>query len=347
MEGRKRALEDLVNFYKGKRIFITGHTGFKGNWLYRILKLLGANITGYALKEPKRESIGEFGDIRDYAKLKNAFERASPQIVFHLAAQPIVRESYINPMYTYETNVIGTVNLLECIRQSDCVKSFVNVTTDKVYSEFEENIWGYRENDPLGGYDPYSSSKACSELVTESYKKSFLLTKGIAVSTVRAGNVIGGGDFSVDRIIPDCVRAAKNNKMIIVRNSCSVRPYQHVLEASFAYLLVAAKQYDNLELAGSYNVGPDEKSIVTTGDLVDMFCSSWGSISWREENDGGPREASFLKLDNSKIKKKLNFIPKWDIRTAVSKTVEWEKAINVGNDLTDVQIKSYAEVYNQ
>jgi CDP-glucose 4,6-dehydratase len=334
----------MVNFYRNKKVFITGHTGFKGHWLSRILHLFGANVVGYALEEPVRNSIAYFGDIRNLENLKKVFDDVKPEIVFHLAAQPIVRESYSNPVYTYETNIIGTLNILECLRLSDSVKSFVNVTTDKVYAEMDEQFWGYRENDTLGGYEPYSNSKACSELVTESYKNSFLKNKGIAVSTLRAGNVIGGGDISKDRIIPDCVRNVVGNKPIVIRHPLSIRPYQHVLDALFAYLTVAWKQYDNPELSTCYNVGPEEESIVTTGNLVKVFCSAWGEgVTWREESDNGPREASFLKLDNSKLKSKIGFYPKWDISTAVQKTVEWEKANIDGNDITDEQIRSYME----
>ena len=241
-----------LKFYKNKRVFITGHTGFKGSWLCKILKKAGADITGYSLRPETEQSLyniakietginSVYGDIRDFEALINAFEKAEPEIVFHLAAQPIVIEGYNNPAYTYETNVMGTVNILECIRKSKSVKSFVNVTTDKVYHN-KEWEWGYRENEELNGYDPYSNSKSCSELITQTYQRSFFntesLDKKVAISTVRAGNVIGGGDFSDNRIIPDCVRAAKSNKEIVVRNPYSIRPYQHVLDPLFTYLMI-------------------------------------------------------------------------------------------------------------
>lgn len=275
----------MLEFYNGKRVFITGHTGFKGSWLCKILVNSGAVVTGYSLEPPTTPSLFEIanigesitsiiGDIRDYNSLKKAFDEARPEIVLHLAAQPIVRESYKNPAYTYETNVMGTVNILECVRNSDCVKSFLNVTTDKVYFN-KEWAWGYRENEELDGFDPYSNSKSCSELVTHSYKNSFFADGKIAISTARAGNVIGGGDFASDRIIPDCVRAASENRDIIVRNPYSTRPYQHVLEPLFAYLTITEKQYNNAKFSGWYNVGPEECDCVTTGELVDLFCDLW------------------------------------------------------------------------
>ena len=248
----------MLNFYKGKRVFVTGHTGFKGSWLCKILANAGAQVTGYSLNPPTNPNLFEIaniegdiksviGDIRDFDLLKKAFDEAQPEIVLHLAAQPIVRDSYKMPAYTYETNVMGTVNILECVRQSDCVKSFLNVTTDKVY-ENKEWQWGYRENEPLDGFDPYSNSKSCSELVTHSYKNSFFADGRVAISTARAGNVIGGGDFANDRIIPDCVRALEKGEDIIVRNPHSTRPYQHVLEPLFAYLMIAKAQYGDINL---------------------------------------------------------------------------------------------------
>ena len=242
-------MEFDLSIYKGKSVFVTGHTGFKGSWLCKILSGAGAVVTGYSLNPPTEPSLFEIagiasditsviGDIRDYKSLKAAFDKAQPEIVLHLAAQPIVRDSYKEPAYTYETNVMGTVNILECVRNSDCVKSFLNVTTDKVYLN-KEWAWGYRENEELDGFDPYSNSKSCSELVTHSYKNSFFSDGKVAVSTARAGNVIGGGDFANDRIIPDCIRAAQKHEDIIVRNPFSTRPYQHVLEPLFAYLMIA------------------------------------------------------------------------------------------------------------
>ena len=271
-----------------------------------------------------------------------------PEIIFHLAAQPIVRDSYRDPVYTYQTNVMGTVNILECVRNCSSVKSVVNVTTDKVYLNREWE-WGYRENEVLDGYDPYSNSKSCSELVTHSYKKCFFDEAWIAVSTARAGNVIGGGDFANDRIIPDCVRAALKKETILVRNPYSIRPYQHVLEPLFAYLMIAEKQYDDMQYAGYYNVGPDEGNCLKTGDLVDTFIRSWGDNLQRTEGDlDGPHEANFLKLDCSKLKKVFGWKPCWSAEKAVEKTVEWTKNWQNGQNVSqcmDEQIQEYIVDY--
>lgn len=326
-----------LDFYKGKRVFITGHTGFKGSWLCRILISAGAKVTGFSLEPPTSPNLFDIadikphinsaiGDIRDFEALKKAYDEAEPEIVFHLAAQPIVRDSYKEPAYTYETNVIGTVNLLECVRLSaNPPKSVLNVTTDKVYKN-NEWTWGYRENEPLDGFDPYSNSKSCSELVTHSYKASFLDGMGIAVSTARAGNVIGGGDFANDRIIPDCVRAAEKKAIITVRNPYSTRPYQHVLEPLAAYLMIAAKQYEDIKYADYYNVGPDECDCVTTGDLVTLFCEKFGEgMKWENKSVGGPHEANFLKLDCSKLKSVFSWKPRWHIDECMEMTCRFSK----------------------
>jgi len=349
----------LLDFYRGKKVFVTGHSGFKGTWLCHALVKAGATVTGFSLQPPTEPNLFSIagiekslhsiiGDIRDFDALKVAFDRAQPEIVFHLAAQPIVRDSYKMPRYTYETNVMGTVNILECIRQSDCVKSFLNVTTDKVY-ENKEWVWGYREDEPLDGYDPYSNSKSCSELVTHSYKSSFFSDRGIAISTARAGNVIGGGDFANDRIIPDCIRAVSAAVPIIVRNPHSTRPYQHVLEPVFAYLMIARRQYEDEKFAGWYNVGPDDCDCVNTGDLATLFCQKWGQgVIWENRWSGGPHEANYLKLDCSKIKSVFDWSPRWHIDKAVEKTCEWAKAWLDGQDilaLMDAQIDSYLEAF--
>ena len=346
-----------LEFFRGKRVFVTGHTGFKGSWLCRILLNAGAEVTGYSLPAPTEPNLFSMadlennmnsiiGDIRDEASLKKSFDMAQPEIVLHLAAQPIVRESYQSPAYTYETNVMGTVNILECIRQNTCVKSFLNVTTDKVYQNNEWH-WGYRENGPLDGYDPYSNSKSCSELVTHSYKNSFFSDGSVAISTARAGNVIGGGDFAKDRIIPDCVRAVQKKETIIVRNPHSTRPYQHVLEPLFAYLMIVQKQYQDRKYADWYNVGPDECDCVTTGELVDLFCKTWGEgASWEDRWTGGPHEANFLKLDCSKIKATFDWKPTWHITDAIENTCNWTKVWLSGQDIPsemDRQIKEYRE----
>ena len=343
-----------LDFYKGKKVFITGHTGFIGSWMTFLLNELGADVTGYSLEpptEPNLYSIAKIseisnsviGDIRDYSSLKKCFDEVQPEIVFHLAAQPIVRDSYKNPVYTYETNVMGTVNILECIRNTDCVKSFVNITTDKVY-ENKERAEGYKENENLDGYDPYSNSKSCSELVTHSFKKSFFADGKIAVSTARPGNVIGGGDFANDRIIPDCVRAAMAKTDIIVRNPYSTRPYQHVLEPLYAYLMIAARQYDDVTLSDWYNVGPDDSGCYETGRLVDLFVEKWGDgLKWVTKSDGGPHEANFLKLDCTKIKSVFGWYPRWNLETAVEKTVEWSKCWISGADIVPVMKKQISE----
>ncbi len=341
-------------FWKDKKIFLTGHTGFKGAWLSFILKSLGANVTGYALESPTdpnlfslieldKKIISVIGDIRDLKNLQKVFDSCKPEIVFHMAAQPIVLEGYKNPADTYNINVMGTVNILECIRNSDCVKSFVNITTDKVYRNNESNF-GYRETDILDGADPYSNSKSCSELVTSCYKKSFFQDRQVAISTVRAGNVIGGGDFANFRIIPDCARAAIADKIIEVRNPNSIRPYQHVLESLFAYMMIAEAQYKNKNFADCYNVGPNDSDCITTGELVEIFCKEWGeNLSWRSKSINQPPEANFLKLDCSKIKSVFNWKPRWNIETAIKKSVEWYKIYQQGGDIIKCMNKQIFE----
>lgn len=345
-----------LEFYRDKKVLITGHTGFKGTWMCALLVQAGARVTGYALQPPTEPNVFSLsgiaekinsiqGDIRDLEHLQKVFDETEPEIVIHMAAQPIVRESYRDPVYTYDVNVMGTVNILECVRLHPCVRSFVNVTTDKVYLN-REWAWGYRENEELNGYDPYSNSKSCSELVTSSYKNAFL--SQTAVSTARAGNVIGGGDFAVDRIIPDCIRAAMEHKEIIVRNPYSTRPYQHVLEPVAVYLMIAARQYESAEYAGSYNVGPDETDCYTTGELVTLFCDQWNqatgeTISWKDEYDGGPHEANYLKLDCSRIKSTFGWKPVWNVEKTMQMIVEWTVAWRNGLDIGQVMEKQLQE----
>lgn len=354
-------MENTFDFYKSKRVFLTGHTGFKGSWMCKMLCNAGATVTGYSLEPPTDPSLFEIasiakdihsviGDIRDYASLKKAFDDAHPEIVFHLAAQPIVRDSYKEPAITFETNVMGTVNIMECIRSSKCVKSFLNVTTDKVYLN-KEWVWGYRENDELDGYDPYSNSKSCSELVTHSYKRSFFTNSNgkpiISISTARAGNVIGGGDFANDRIIPDSVRAAEKQEDIVVRNPFSTRPYQHVLEPLYAYLLIAMKQYEDSKYSDYYNVGPDDVDCFQTGALVDLFVNKWGQgLKWINKYDGGPHETNFLKLDCSKLKTTFGWTPRWNLDEAMEKIVEWSKIWIAGGDVRACMDKQIAEFLN-
>lgn len=345
-----------LNFYNKKKVFITGHTGFKGAWLCKILSGVGAKVTGYSLEPASVPSLYEIagiegdvcsviGDVRDKRHLTETFQEAGPEIVFHLAAQPIVRVSYEQPAYTYETNVMGTVNILECVRQSETVRSFLNVTTDKVYLNREWE-WGYRENEELDGYDPYSNSKSCSELVTHSYQRSFFADRRVAVSTARAGNVIGGGDFAKDRIIPDCVRAVLCHKDIIVRNVDSVRPYQHVLESLYAYLMIAAKQYQDSDYAGYYNVGPDDQDCFCTGDLVGLFVRHWGNeVRWVEQKEDGLHEANFLRLDCSKLKNVFGWKPRWHLEEAIEKTVEWSKCWIAGEDVRRCMDKQIEEFF--
>jgi len=360
MEQRTSSLESVerlmnLSFYNGKTVLVTGHTGFKGSWMCKVLAKQGAKVIGYATEPPttpslfevagiEKEIVSVIGDIRDLEKLNSVMQKYKPEIVIHMAAQPIVRESYVNPVYTYETNVMGTVNICEAVRLCPSVKSFINVTTDKVYLNNEWE-WGYRECDALDGYDPYSNSKSCSELVTSSYKKAFFSGMDIAVSTCRAGNVIGGGDFAKDRIIPDCIRAMETKSDIIIRNPYSTRPYQHVLEPVVTYLVLAALQYENRALAGCYNIGPDDCDCVETGELVDMFCKAWGDgATWKNVSEANaPHEANFLKLDCSKIKKAMGWSPRWHITDAVDKIVEWSKAYLNGEDVTSIMDKQIDE----
>lgn len=347
----------MKEFYKNKRVLITGDTGFKGSVLSYILMLMGADVTGYGLCPPTDPSMYDTlkldkeirhmkGDIRDFAHIQGVFQEIQPEIVFHLAAQPLVRESYQNPVYTYETNVLGTVYMCECIRKNPCVKSFLNVTTDKVYQNDEEDK-PFLEDMPLNGRDPYSNSKSCSELVTYSYLQSFYKDMHTAVSTARAGNVIGGGDFAANRIIPDCVRAAADGNDIIVRNPHSIRPYQHVLEPLYVYLMIAKEQYQSTEKQGNYNVGPDDESCITTGELADLFCKYWGDgMKWMNRYDGGPYEAGFLKLDCTKLKETFAWQPRWNIEQAVEKSVEWYKAFYNHEDMREITKRQIGEMFN-
>lgn len=351
-------MQDYREFYRGKTVLVTGHTGFKGAWMCRVLDLLGARVIGYALTPPTEPNLftvsgieqkitSVTGDVRDLEHLKQVFAQYRPEIVIHMAAQPIVRESYRDPVATYDTNVMGTVNVMEAVRLTDSVRSFVNVTTDKVYRNNEWE-WGYREDDVLDGYDPYSNSKSCSELVTSSYRKAFFGDGRVSISTCRAGNVIGGGDFASDRIIPDCVRAMEAQRSIVVRNPYSTRPYQHVLEPVCAYLMVAACQEQDAAFAGSYNVGPDDCDCVTTGALADLFCRYWGDgAAWENVAEkNAPHEANFLKLDCARIKKVFGWAPVWHMEETMARTVEWYQAWLRQEDVVPVmerQIREYLE----
>lgn len=362
--------KEELQFFKGKSIFITGHTGFKGSWLTRILLYAGAKVTGYSLL-PEEESLyrlavsrdeesgdlkSYIADIRDFDTLLSAMQEAQPELVIHMAAQPIVRTSYEQPRYTYETNVMGTVNICEAVRLTPSVKSFVNVTTDKVYKN-EERGEAFREDEPLDGYDPYSNSKSCSELVTHSYVNSFLKQMNIATSTARAGNVIGGGDFARDRIIPDGVRTAlagvnDETSCIAVRNPYSIRPFQHVMEPVFMYLTILRAQYMDPSLAGAYNIGPEDEDCVKTGDLITRFCKAWNEtrkqgepeLSWKDVGNEGPHEATFLKLDCSLARKTFGWKPVWNIDRALQETVAWTRVYMESMGSADINDRIKAEM---
>lgn len=351
----------MLSFYRGKKVFITGHTGFKGSWLSKILIGAGAELTGFSLEPQTHQELFSLcevssdmnsivGDVRDYGSLSKAFEEANPEIVIHMAAQPLVRESYNEPVETYEINTMGTVHLLECVRHSSKVQSVLNVTTDKVYLNREWE-WPYREEDPLDGYDPYSNSKSCSELITHSYKTSFLQQAGVAVSTARAGNVIGGGDFAIDRIIPDCFRSARDEAPVLVRNPNSVRPYQHVLEPLGAYLLIAQKQYEDIQYANYYNIGPEDRDCATTGRLVKEFCKCWGEgLTWKFQMQEGPHEATFLRLDCSRMRQTFGWNAVWHLEDAVKNSVNWYRAYHSKQDTNIVmeqQIKEFFSAFMQ
>lgn len=369
MVGERRISRDLLEgYFRGRRVLVTGSTGFKGSWLCAMLAQLGAKVTGYALEPPTSPSLFEvaqvgrdidqvIGDVRDLGAMQAAFAKAQPQTVLHLAAQPIVLTSYEEPRYTYETNVMGTVNVLECVRTSESVTSFLNVTTDKVYLNQERPGYGYREGDQLDGFDPYSNSKSCSELVTHSYAASFFASDArgdaagrCAISTARAGNVIGGGDFAPNRIVPDCVRAVQVGEPLIIRNPNSVRPYQHVLEPLVAYLGIVTLQECDHAVAGWYNIGPDDESSVTTGELVGLFAQHWGpGFEYKAQHVDGPHEANFLKLDNAKAKRELGWRPTWGVDEAIARTVDWTRAwLSCGptaaRDEMNRQISDYLEV---
>lgn len=331
-------IKNLKKFYKNKKILLTGHTGFKGYWLSLFLKILGAKIYGISLtpnikdnllyKTTNLKSIFDlefFCDISNYKKVDFFVKKIKPNVVFHLAAQALVIESYKNPFETYKTNVLGTVSILNSIRELSSIKSFVNITTDKVYLN-DNRDYGYSEEDILMGIDPYSNSKSCSELVTYSYIKSFL--QNIPVSTCRSGNVIGGGDFSENRIIPDCYRAIKNNLVLIIRNKNSIRPYQHVLDPIFLYLLIGMKQTQNKNLASSYNIGPDVKDCLTTFDLAKSFYKFFNKdFKFKEKKIFKEKEANFLKLDNSKIRNVFNWSPLLSIEKAIFYTSKWYQTL--------------------
>lgn len=351
------------NFWRNKKVFLTGHTGFKGSWMCLWLNSLGADVTGYGLNPPTSPSLFELcsidnlvksviADVRDGEALRKAMVEAQPEIVIHMAAQPLVRESYKHPVETYSVNVMGTANLFEAVRSCNSVKAVINVTTDKCY-ENKEWIWGYRENEPLGGYDPYSSSKACSELVTSSYRNSFFnpieyKRHGVGVASARAGNVIGGGDWADDRLVPDCVRSLIRNEKIIVRNPNAIRPWQHVLEPLSGYLVLAHKLYEyGSKYSEAWNFGPDDNDAKPVEWILKKMCEKWGSYSsYQIDQREHPHEAKYLKLDCSKAKSELGWYPRWSLEQALDKVIEWTLAYKKNKDLTKVcleQIEEYSK----
>jgi len=332
-------------FWQGKKVFLTGHTGFKGSWLSIWLNQLGANVKGYSMEAPtdpslfnvaKIENIVEsvIGDVRDYAYLKENIDSFLPDIVIHMAAQPLVRYSYIEPIETYETNIMGTVNLLEASKNCASIKAVVVITTDKCY-ENNEWIWAYRENEPMGGHDPYSSSKGCAELIVSSYRNSFFNQKGIGLASARAGNVVGGGDWAQDRLIPDILRAFERNKPVQIRSPKAIRPWQHVLEPLAGYLILAEKLFkNNAKYGEAWNFGPNEIDSKSVSAILDLMVDFWGKASWGvDENFNHPHEANFLKLDISKAKNFLNWSPIWSIEQSLEKIVFWHKAWLRGDDM--------------
>ena len=363
-------MEGLVmfdNFYNGKRVFITGHTGFKGAWLCLWFNQMGAEITGYALEPPTNPSLFDIcgiadtissikGDIRNAQQLTEAMQESDPEIVIHMAAQPLVRDSYKIPVETYEINVMGTVNVLEAIRNTPSVRAAINVTTDKVY-ENKEWLWGYRENEPFGGYDPYSNSKACSELVTAAYRNSYFNQDnygehGVALATVRAGNVIGGGDWAADRLIPDCIASLFNNEKIVIRNPHAIRPWQYVLEPLYGYLLLARRlSYDGIAYADGWNFGPPESEAKPVQWIVEKMCQLLPENEGYSINKGPhPHEAHYLKLDCSKAHQELNWWPQWSLEYALCKVTEWYQAYHAQEDMAEVclaQIKEYEQAVEE
>lgn len=352
-------MEDLEmnpSFWRNRSVFLTGHTGFKGGWIALWLSNLGANVNGYSLPPPtmpnfytetqlqNRFQSSTIADIRDFSKLTAAMQAVQPSVVIHIAAQPLVRESYNAPVETFATNIIGTVNLLEAARQSGTVQAIVNITTDKCY-ENQEWLWPYRENDRLGGHDPYSSSKACAEIVSIAYRKSFLAEAGIQLASVRAGNVIGGGDWAADRLIPDFLRAIDAGKILSIRSPNAVRPWQHVLEPLSGYLMLAERLItDGVEFAEAWNFGPEEFDSKPVSWIVDRLCQKILHARWKLDVVPQPHEAGLLKLDSTKAKIKLGWAPRWSLETALDRTVEWHQAWKEGQSMAEIstqQIEAY------
>ena len=351
-------------FWRGRRVLVTGHTGFKGGWLSLWLQSMGAEVVGYALESPTEPSLFEaarvgegleashLGDVRDLDHLAEVFRDHRPEIVFHMAAQPLVRLSYAEPVDTYATNVMGTVNVLEAVRRTPGVRALVNITTDKCY-ENREWVWGYRENDPMGGHDPYSSSKGCAEIVTAAYRSSFFNPKDfprhrVSVASVRAGNVIGGGDWAGDRLVPDMIRAFTTGEPVIIRSPHAIRPWQHVLEPLRGYLMLAERMVESgPDFAEGWNFGPREEDARPVAWIVQRLVEQWGEgAAWRLDEGQHPHEASYLKLDCAKARARLEWSPRWDLAAALEKIVAWHRAFNRGEDMrafTLQQISQYTE----
>jgi CDP-glucose 4,6-dehydratase len=353
------------SFWKGKRVFLTGHTGFKGGWLSLWLSSMGAKVTGYALAPNTNPNFFEvakvaedlehshIADIRDLERLQKAMADAKPEIVIHMAAQPLVRYSYVNPVETYATNVMGTVHVLESIRNIDSVRSAVIVTTDKCY-ENKEWAWGYRENEPMGGYDPYSNSKGCAELVTSAYRQSYFSPEKypkhqVAIASARAGNVIGGGDWSEDRLIPDAIKAFEVNETVIIRNPLATRPWQHVLEPLSGYLVLAQALYkEGAKFDGGWNFGPRDDDARSVQEVINLLIKNWGSVaSWTQDQSEQPHEAHSLKLDCSKARQYLNWTPRWSLEQAIENIIEWQHAYQKQSNMREIslqQIKQYGDL---
>ncbi len=350
-----------AEFWKGKKVLITGHTGFKGSWFSLWLQSLGADLVGYSLSPPTSPSLFEeasvaaemksiIGDVRDLEKIKIVMQEEQPEIVFHLAAQALVRPSYENPVETYSTNVMGTVNVLEAIRLSSCVKSAVIITSDKCY-ENREWVWSYRENEAMGGYDPYSNSKGCAELVTSAFRQSFFNKEGgiASVASARAGNVIGGGDWAEDRLIPDMMRAVAENQPVLIRSPHAIRPWQHVLEPLSGYLLLAEKLYeDGSDWAEGWNFGPNDSDAKPVHWIVDQLTQLWGEdASWVLDEAVHPHEAHYLKLDCSKARLRLGWQPQWSLSYALENIAAWYKAYQNNQDMRDVSLNQIAKFQEQ
>lgn len=357
-------MELFNNIFQNRKVLITGHTGFKGSWLCILLHSLGADVSGYSLEPPTEPSLfkeahinelinSTFGDIRDYNNLLATLHSVNPEIIIHMAAQSLVRESYKNPRETYEVNVMGTVNLLDAIRQIPSVKAVVNVTTDKCY-ENKEWYWGYRENEPMGGYDPYSNSKGCSELVTSSFRNSFFNPStydkhGVAIASARAGNVIGGGDWAEDRLIPDFIRTITSGKKLQLRSPYAIRPWQHVLEPLSGYLMLAQKLYtEGHKFAQGWNFGPEDKDVKNVEWITKHLCDLWGEKAKYEiDNNPQPHEANYLKLDCSKANAELDWFPRWSLETTLQSIVSWNKAFLKGDNMREECYQQIDQYFNK